>query len=160
MMTAGSILLALALSATPGSLDRNGGHIEFATGEYHVHTPPSFQFQYVDASGRVWEGQGPRPEENLLDYREDFFWSSTFIPFLVVSSLIFLAVYLKTEAWIQRLHYRRVVEAKKRAYAEEVQRIPALAPGATMASRPAASKRREGSDRRMKDRRMRDRRAA
>jgi hypothetical protein len=160
MTTAGSILLTLALSASPGALDRNGGHIDFWTSEYHVHTPPSYQFQYVDAAGHVWAGQGPRPEENLLDYREDFIWDTPFIPTLVIASLVFLAAYLKAEAWIARWHYRRVVEAKKRAYVEEVRRIPVLAPPGFAARAPITSKSYEGENRRKKDRRRHERRAA
>lgn len=81
-------LLAFLLWATPGPLDRHGGHIDPVKAEYHFHAPASYRFRYLDAEGRIWEGNGPRPEENLSYAPDDFLWQTPFVPLLVVTSLV------------------------------------------------------------------------
>ncbi len=112
MIVVGTVLLAM-LVTSPGPLDRYGGHVDIMTGQFHVHATQSYQFRYVDAYGKIWEGEGPRPEENLLGSTEDVLWNSPFVPLLLVT--LIAAIVLGYAAnytlghWFRRRHYRRRV---------------------------------------------------
>jgi hypothetical protein len=113
MIISGALLVAL-LMASPGPLDRNGGHVDFVSGRYHLHAGPSFQFRYVDGSGRIWKGNGPRPDENLLSAADDSIWTSSFIPFIVIFSLALVAIGYALRHWMKtlaaRIRYRRRIQ--------------------------------------------------
>lgn len=139
--------MGAALLASPGPVDRNGGHLGF-DGNYHLHGGASYQFRYVDASGRMWEGNGPRPEENLVDYSGEILWQTPFIPILIVTSLIGLALYLQTEKWVKRRRHRSLVTRKRQAMVLQSP-LPEEAAAPLPRRRPAYAMR---SDRRKADR--------
>lgn len=65
MHAALTMFLVVAAAASPGPLDRYGGHVEAATGEYHTHAGFSYKSRFVASDGRIYEGNGPLPDENL-----------------------------------------------------------------------------------------------
>ncbi len=100
-------LSALLLFAHPGPIDHNGGHIDEMTGQYHLHAGTSYQFRYVDAAGRIWEGNGPRPDENLGIDLNDIFWRTPFVVTLVITGLGAGLLYYVLETWFQRRRRHR-----------------------------------------------------
>lgn len=144
-------LLAIALVATPGPIDRLGGHTDHWTGYYHIHAAPSYQFRYIDMTGQIWEGQGPRPEENLL-IENSFLFDTPFVPIVVLTAVIALVFSLWAEKKVERFRYRRMVHA---AHAHARELIPAAA---TAVERRWYTGRRRPSPRRLAARRGESRR--
>lgn len=151
-------VLAAMMLSHPGAIDRDGGHLSF-DGKYHYHSGASFQFRYVDATGRLWEGQGPRPEENLLSEREDMLWQTAFIPMLIIVAFIGLGVSLKVETWMKNMHYSARI--RRKLHARDFEPMPVLA-ASGVHYRPRISARRRANVRRSaRDRRFgHDRRLA
>ena len=102
-----SVMFLIFSLMTPGPLDQNGGHIDPMTGQYHLHAGPSYQFRYVDASGKIWEGNGPRPNENLSLDDEDFLWRSPFVFILIGVGAGGAVFYFYATEWLKRRDYRR-----------------------------------------------------
>ncbi len=157
-MSVPGVLLISYLIFTPGPLDRYGGHLDVTNGDYHVHAGGSYQFRYVDATGRIWEGQGPRPEENLRFYGEDVLWSTPFVPIVVGTVFAAMIIGYKADIWLQRRRYRHAIRhrmSEVQMTREEAARKYIVRPYV----RWQGSERR-GHDRRARERRAGDRRAA
>lgn len=109
-LTAAALLIFTLMS--PGPLDRFGGHADIMNDQYHMHAGASYQFRYVDLSGRTWTGNGPRPEESLIMAGTDDVDHEGFF-FLIAGSLIVAATVLGLHIAkrLAYLHYRRRVHA-------------------------------------------------
>jgi hypothetical protein len=112
-MKAAAFGLLFALLASPGPLDRNGGHLDPVTSDYHLHAGPSHQFRYVDENGRIWTGNGPRPEENLLSDPDDAIWHTPLVPTIIIVSLLLAGMLFYMEFKLKRWHRHRLRKVKR-----------------------------------------------
>ena len=102
----GFLFLAL-LVTSPGPFDRHGDHLDPVTGQYHLHAGPSVQFRYVDALRRIWEGDGPRPDENLHQDANSIIWHTPLIPYIIIVTILLLGFFLFFEYKLKRWRINR-----------------------------------------------------
>jgi hypothetical protein len=123
-LAAVTALLVFTL-ASPGPVDRTGGHVDIMDGRFHSHAGPAYQSRYLDLSGRMWTGQGPRPEEYLIFSgadNADLFGDTWF--FFLAGSFVVASVVLGLDISkrLGYLRYHRRVHARDHERPVEVKR--------------------------------------